>query len=299
MPSAVVTGVSSGVGRGIAQVLVRAGVQVFGTVRREEDAVRLRGELGERFVPLLLDVTDPASIARAAGAVESALGENRLTLLINNAGISIHGPLLHQPSAEFARQIEVNLVGPARVIKAFLPVLGADRRRRGPSGRVINISSMGGRIGIPLLSAYSASKFGLEGLSEALRRELRPFGIDVIIVNLAAVRSRIFEKAAAIGCSAYETTEYAPALRTFLATALQEADRALTPEAVGYLVLDIARARRPKARYSLAAHGRLQWLLARGLPSRWVDAIMGRQLHLQRLPAAGNDGGAELVPSRA
>ena len=195
MQSVVVTGVSTGIGWGIAKVMTAKGFRVFGSVRKQADADRLKAELGERFSPLIFDVTDEAAVARGAAEVGAALDGERLWGLVNNAGIAVAGPLLESTADEFRQQLEVNLVAPMMVIKAFAPLLGTDRARTGPPGRIVNISSVGGRFAAPFVGLYAASKHGLEGLSQSLRRELMLFGIDVIIVAPGSVATPIWDKA--------------------------------------------------------------------------------------------------------
>ncbi|HVE05113.1 MAG TPA: SDR family NAD(P)-dependent oxidoreductase, partial [Rhizomicrobium sp.] len=182
MKSVVVTGSSTGIGWGIAKVLIAKGFRVFGSVRKAEDGERLRKEFGANFVPLYFDVTDAAAVAKGADQVAGALGGEMLFGLVNNAGIAVAGPLLYLKIDEFRHQIDVNLTGQLIVTQAFAPLLGADRSRKGEPGRIVMISSVGGKNASPFVGPYSASKFGLEGLSESLRRELMLFGIDVIIV---------------------------------------------------------------------------------------------------------------------
>ena len=178
--SVVVTGVSSGIGLGIAESLVAEGVRVFGSVRKREDANRLEQHFGARFVPLTFDVTDLSAVKAASRQVRDALGGEPLLGLVNNAGVGTAGPLLHVPLDEVRRQIEVNLIGSLSVIQQFAPLLCARTKSR--AGRIVNIGSTAGRIGIPFMGAYSASKHAMEGLSESLRRELLLYGIDVITV---------------------------------------------------------------------------------------------------------------------
>ena len=181
--SVVVTGASTGIGHAITGVLLERGFTVFGTVRKQVDADRLKAELGDAFTPLRMDVTDQPAILRAADQVRESLGKAKLAGLVNNAGIAVVGPLLHQPPADFRQQLEVNLVAPMMVTQAFAKLLGSDRTREGTAGRIVNISSVGGKIGGPFLGAYAASKHGLEGMSESLRRELMLYGIDVILIE--------------------------------------------------------------------------------------------------------------------
>ena len=170
MRSVVITGTSSGIGWGTAKVLIANGLRVFGSVRKTSDAERLEAEFGERFVPLLFDVTDEAAVKAAAADVRSALAGQRLTGLVNNAGVAVAGPLLELPTEEFRRQIDINLIGVVIAIKAFAPLIGTDPRLTGPPGRIVNIGSVGGQIGNPFVAPYNASKFALEGCSESLRR---------------------------------------------------------------------------------------------------------------------------------
>ena len=197
--SVVVTGVSTGIGWAIAKVLTGRGFRVFGSVRKQSDADRLTNELGPEFYPLIMDVTDRDAVERAAKEVERQLGSATLAGLVNNAGIAVPGPLLYLPLEDFRHQIEVNLVGPVSVTQAFAPLLGVDSKRPGAKGRVVNISSTGGKFGVPFLGAYVASKHGLEGLSDVLRRELLLFGIDVIVVGPGSVVTAMWDKGRSSG----------------------------------------------------------------------------------------------------
>ncbi len=183
MKNVVITGVSTGIGYACVKALLSRDFRVFGSVRNQMDAERLQRDFGDRFVPLLFDVTDKETVQAAALKVNECFGAGTLDGLVNNAGIEVAGPLAYLPTDQFRRQLEVNLVGPFIVTKAFLPLLGEDPARKGNPGRILNISSASGRIAAPFTGAYSASKFGLEGFSESLRRELVLFGIDVIIIG--------------------------------------------------------------------------------------------------------------------
>ncbi|MEL7044109.1 MAG: SDR family NAD(P)-dependent oxidoreductase, partial [Pseudomonadota bacterium] len=182
MRSVVVTGVSTGIGYAATEVLLARGFRVFGSVRNRADAERLQASFGDHFDPLIFDVTDADAIGEAAACVRGALRGETLGGLVNNAGIAVSGPLTEVPAQDFRRQLEVNLVGPFLVTQAFAPLLGADSSLRGAPGRIINISSVAGLRAMPFLGPYAASKFGLEGYSEALRREMLLFGIDVVVI---------------------------------------------------------------------------------------------------------------------
>src|SRR5262249_32222348 len=154
----------------------------------------------------------------------------------NNAGIAVAGPLLELPLEESRRQIDVNLNGVVMTTRAFAPLLGTDRRRKGAPGRIINISSVGGEIATPFLAAYNASKFAIEGLSESLRRELLLFGIDVIVIAPGAIATAIWDKAEKVDLSPYLNTPYGPALERLRAYVLAQGKKGLPPERVGQVV---------------------------------------------------------------
>src|SRR5246127_3896536 len=195
MRSVVVTGASTGIGHASVKLLLDKGFKVFGSVRKQADAERLKGELGANFTPLLFDITDEAAVLSAAREVRASLNGETLTGLVNNAGIAVAGPVLELAAGEFRRQMDVNVIGPVIATQAFGPLLGADTSLRGPKGRIVMVSSVAGKSGNPLTSAYAASKHAIEGLSESLRREMMLFGIDVIMVAPGAVKTPIWGKA--------------------------------------------------------------------------------------------------------
>src|SRR5712691_531409 len=182
MRSVVITGASTGIGWASAKLLLDKGFRVFGSVRKQADAERLKSEFGANFTPLIFDVTAEPPVLAAARAVRTALNGEKLAGLVNNAGIAVAGPVLGLSADEFRRQMDVNVIGPIIATQAFGPLLGSDPQLKGPRGRIVMISSVAGKNGNPLVSAYSASKFAIEGLSESLRREMMLFGIDVIII---------------------------------------------------------------------------------------------------------------------
>jgi len=282
MHSVVVTGVSTGIGWGTTKVLIRNGLHVFGSVRKQADADRLTQEFGSAFTPLLFDITDEAAIQAAALLVRERLAGETLFGLVNNAGIATAGPLMHQPIEEFRHQIDVNLVGQLIVTRAFLPLLGTDRALKGDPGRIVNVSSVGGKIAAPFIGAYTASKHGLEGLSESLRRELLIYGIDVIIVGPGAVATPIWDKAAQIDASAYEHTEYADILRRFGENFVQEGRKGFPPERIGETILTALITRSPRVRYAVVPQAFRNWIIPMLLPRRLVDAVLARSLGLTR-----------------
>jgi len=304
----VVTGASSGIGWGTAKVLCARGVRVFGSVRRQADADRLAAEFGAAFTPLIFDITDEAAVHRGATQAAAALGNTTLFGLVNNAGIAAPGPLLHQPIAEFRYQLEVNLVAQLTVTQAFAPLLGADLARQGQPGRIINISSVGGKIGAPFVGAYVAAKHGLEGMSESLRRELMLYGIDVIVIGPGAIATPIWDKAEKLDLSPYEKTGYGPIVAKVRDYMMAQGRHGFPPERVGELVWHALTTPHPRTRYALVPGKFMNWVLPRVLPQRLLDRTLAKQLGLRREPtgrsrvtghrhATGDLGGAG--PGRA
>jgi NAD(P)-dependent dehydrogenase (short-subunit alcohol dehydrogenase family) len=281
MKSIVVTGASTGIGRGCAKVLTASGFRVFGSVRKQEDAERLAQEQGPNFTPVIFDVTDEAAVAAAAKQVDAALRGETLFGLVNNAGIAVPGPLLYQKITDFKQQIDVNLIGHLIVTQAFAPLLGADPLRKGAPGRILMISSVGGRNASPFLGAYNASKFALEGMSESLRRELIPFGIDVIVVAPGTVATSIWDSPDAINVAEFAHTPYARALAKLKAHMITNGRRGLPPEQIGETVKTALTATRPKARYTVTPDP-IETLVANALPKRVVDNILAGRLGLQK-----------------
>jgi NAD(P)-dependent dehydrogenase (short-subunit alcohol dehydrogenase family) len=282
MKSVVVTGVSTGIGWGIAKVLLQNGYRVFGSVRKQQDADRLSREFGPSFLPLIFDVTDESAVQAAAEQVRSQLNGETLFGLVNNAGIAVPGPLIHLATDEFRHQLEVNLVSVLIITKAFVPLLGTDRSLRGRPGRIINISSVGGKNGGPFLGAYSASKHGLEGFSESLRRELMLYGIDVIIVGPGSVATPIWDKAEQLDTSAYDKTDYVEAALRVQRYMIQDGRNGYPPEKVGEVVLHTLTTPKPRVRYSVIPGSSFQRIIQMMLPKRMVDNIIARRLGFKK-----------------
>jgi len=281
MKSVVVTGSSTGIGWGIAKVLIGKGFRVFGSVRKAEDGERLRKEFGPNFVPLYFDVTDAAAVAKGADQVAAALGGEMLSGLVNNAGIAVAGPLLYVKIDEFRHQIEVNLTGQLIVTQAFAPLLGADRSRKGEPGRIVMISSVGGKNASLFVGPYNASKFALERLSESLRRELMLFGIDVIIVAPGSVATPIWDKAEKLDLAQYDNTPYMKPLATVKDFMLGLGRKGYPPEKLGEAVYTALTVAKPKTRYQVSPQPVLDFLQV-ALPKRLVDRVVARQVGLKR-----------------
>jgi NAD(P)-dependent dehydrogenase (short-subunit alcohol dehydrogenase family) len=280
MKSVVVTGASTGIGWGCVKVLTKAGFRVFGSVRRQIDADRLTGEFGANFVPVIFDVTDEAAVAKGAAQVEAALGGEMLFGLVNNAGIAVPGPLLFTKIDDFKHQIEVNLTGQLIVTQAFAPLLGADRSRKGKPGRIVMISSVGGKNASPFVGPYNASKFALEGMSESLRREFMLYGIDVIVVAPGAVATPIWDKADAVDVTQFANTPYAAALNKVKDYMIASGKKGLAPEKLGEVVKNALTTAKPKTRYTVTPDPFQNWMV-NTLPKRIVDNIIAKQVGLK------------------
>ena len=279
----VVTGVSTGIGHATTKVLLSRGFRVFGSVRKQADADRLQAEFGDGYVPLIMDISDAEAVHHAAQQVASTIGDRNLAGLVNNAGIVVSGPLLYMRPSEYRRQLEVNMVSPLVVIQAFAPLLGADKTRRGAAGRIVNISSTTAKIVIPLLGAYSSSKAGLEGMSDALRRELMLFGIDLLIIEPGTVNTEMFDKGEQEDLSEFKPTEYWEAVQKFRKFIVDEArNHGLTPKRLGEVVHLALTTPRPKARYAVVPQRIQNWTLPRLLPARMIDRTFAKHMGLKK-----------------
>src|ERR1700684_1805181 len=274
----VVTGVSTGIGWGTTKVLISKGFRVFGSVRKQADADRLQSEFGNGFVPLMMDITDANAVHQAAQKVGSMIGDRNLVGLVNNAGIVVSGPLLYLKPSEYKRQLETSMISPIVVIQAFAPLLGTDKKRQGPAGRIVNISSSGAKIPIPLIGAYSSSKCGLEGMSDALRIELKLFGIDVVMIEPGTVNTSMYDKGEKEDLSEFKPTEYWNAVQNFQKFIVDEGRKGFSPERLGEAVHLALSTAKPKARYAVIKQRFKNWTLPRLLPARMLDAVVAKQL---------------------
>jgi NAD(P)-dependent dehydrogenase (short-subunit alcohol dehydrogenase family) len=274
--SVLVTGASTGIGRATALRLDAAGWQVFAGVRREEDAEALRGAGFERIAPLILDITDAAQIAAAAAQVE-AESDGRLDGLVNNAGVAIPGPLETLPIDDFRRQIEVNLTAHVAVTQALL---AAVRRTR---GRVVFISSIGGRVALPLTGAYHAAKFGIEAVGDVFRQELRPWGISVSVVEPGSIDTPIWERGER---TADETATprrevlYGRAIEKYRRVIRETAERGIEPEQVAAAIEHALGAKRPRVRYLVGREAKLAARAKQLIPTAIFDRVVARKMNL-------------------
>jgi NAD(P)-dependent dehydrogenase (short-subunit alcohol dehydrogenase family) len=281
MKSIVITGASTGIGWATAKLLLDRGFRVFGSVRNQADADRLKTEFGANFTPLLFEVTDEAAVRAAAREVRSALNGETLAGLVNNAGIGVAGAVLEISADAFRRQMEVNVIGPIVATQAFGPLLGSDPTLKGPKGRIVMISSVAGKSGNPLASAYAASKHAIEGLSESLRREMMLFGIDVIIIAPGAVKTPIWSKTDKTELAT--NSPYAPALEKIRAFTRHLSEIGLPPEKIAERILEALTSANPKVRYQITPDP-MRHLIMSVLPKRTVDRLIAKRLNL--LPPA-------------
>jgi NAD(P)-dependent dehydrogenase (short-subunit alcohol dehydrogenase family) len=269
----VITGASSGIGESCALRLARGGFDVFAGVRKDEDAERAAA-LHERVRPLKIDVADEASV----DAAKQEVGDGPVAGLVNNAGISVTGPLEFVPLAEFRRQLEVNVIGQIAATQAFLPGIRAAR------GRIVNIGSVGGKVAVPLLSPYAGSKFAMEGITDSLRRELRPLGVHVAIVEPGAIATEIWRKGTAAAeellADAPPDSEavYGKLIAAVRVEAAKATKRAIPPDEVAKVVEHALTADKPRARYPVGRDAKMRIRVAGLLSDRAFDALVARQL---------------------
>jgi NAD(P)-dependent dehydrogenase (short-subunit alcohol dehydrogenase family) len=265
-----ITGASTGIGEATAHHLKELGFDAVGAVRKDEDAERLDAA-GLRTVRL--DVTDSGSIA----AARAELGDGPLKGLVNNAGIAVAAPIEFLPLDQLRHQLETNLVGQVAVTQQFLPALRAGR------GRIVNVSSIGGRVALPLVGAYNMSKFGLEGMSDSLRRELRPQGVDVIVIEPGGVKTPIWQKGNELADDLQaDMPPEAQRLYGRMIEALRKQtvkiqnERGIEAREVAEAIGTALTARRPRARYLVGRDAKLRAPAAAVLPDRVMDRLVAR-----------------------
>ena len=271
MQNVFITGASSGIGYVTALDLDRRGFRVFATVRREQDGEALAAEASPHLHVLYLDVTDADAIRRAAAEVEAAVGEAGLDGLVNNAGVVEPGPIEFVSLDSLRRQLEVNVTGQVAVTQAFLPLL---RRAR---GRIVNIGSVGGLNVLPFAGAYCASKFALEAITDALRMELKAWGIEVVLIEPGSVATPIWTKGAGKILSEDASALYGPGIRAMKVAVAATASQGIAPEVVARVIPKALTARRPRTRYLVGRMAYARALLQK-LPDRLRDKLLLRRL---------------------
>ncbi len=281
--SVLITGASTGIGRAAAHHFAANGWTAFAGVRSGQDAAALVDGTSGDLRPLILDVTRQDQVDAAATAIGAALGKRRLTGLVNNAGIAKMGPLGLQPLKDFEAHFAVNVFGMLRMTQAALPLLGSDPSREGAPGRIVTITSVGGRIAAPFLGAYTATKHANEAMTDTLRRELAIYGIDAIAVGPGSVRTPIWDKAEADNSGGpYANTDWADSLEIFEKTMLGGGRTGLLPEQIAAVIEQALTDPKPKARYAPVPDKLTNFTIPTLLPKRILDRIFISRFKLNR-----------------
>ncbi len=277
MATIVITGASKGIGRATALHLDRKGFMVLAGVRNQADGDQLRQAASSRLQTVIVDITNAAQIAQLAETVRQVVGEKGLDGLVNNAGIAVAAPLEFLPIDEFRHQIEVNLTAHLMVTQALLPCIRQAR------GRIINISSIGGRLAGPMLGAYHASKFAMEGLTDSLRQELAPWGIKVVSIEPGAIATPIWESGthtaerllAQMPTQAQDS--YGKGMAGARAFAAQASKTGLPPERVAEVIAQALTAVKPRTRYPVGMDAKIGTRIIAHLPDGLRDRLLARR----------------------
>lgn len=275
----VITGCSTGIGRATALRLDAAGWQVLAGVRKDEDAESLAAAGSDRLTPMIVDVTDSAAIDLFRERVEAA-APGGVHGLVNNAGAAHVGPLEFIPVEDIRRQFEVNLIGQIAVTQAMIPSL------RKTGGRIVNITSIGGLVATPFFGPYSASKFAFEAISDCLRTELRPWGIETIAIEPGSIATEIWESGGQIFAElqsrlpAKALELYERAIRATAAASAETGSRGIPADKAAEVIEKALTASRPRARYLVGRDAVGMRAASRVLPTKIHDRLMARVLKL-------------------
>ena len=280
----VITGASTGIGEATALRLDKAGFRVFAGVRREQDGDRLKAQASALLTPVIIDVTAQDTIDAAARIVSAQVERNGIAGLVNNAGISVAGPLEFLPLERLRQQFEINVVGQIAVTQAFMPMIRAGH------GRIVNIGSIAGRMSTPFLGPYAASKFSMEALSDSLRMELRPWNIKVSLVEPGSIATPIWDKSLEradeiereIGPD--DATVYRKFIDAMKDTAKTLGAKGIPADVVAKSIEHALTAKNPKTRYLVGNDARLQAILAKWAPDKLKDRLIVSQMKLPTKP---------------
>lgn len=273
-----ITGTTTGIGRHAALYLAARGHRVIATGRNEAALATLKAESGGKLETLRLDVTDKASVAAAAAEVQRLTGGKGLDALVNNAGYGIAAPLVETPEEEVRAQFETNVFGLLATTRAFVPAM-MDKRH----GTVVNISSVGGRFTFPYFGAYNGTKYAVESMSDALRRELGGFGVRVAIVEPGSIKSEFAERSVqSVERHKAASSRYAGPMALTGEIRARFDQRAVSPEVVSKAIAHAIESSRPAARYVVPFSAHIMLTMFSILPARWVDAMVTRMFGLTR-----------------
>ncbi|HKH41095.1 MAG TPA: SDR family oxidoreductase [Solirubrobacterales bacterium] len=276
----VVTGASTGIGRATALLLDREGYRVFAGIRKEADARELAKDGSDRLTPITLDVTDAEQIDSARQQVTDAVGDEGLVGLVNNAGVGGGGPIEFMPLDELRRTLEINLIGQVAVTQAFIPLM------RKAKGTIVFIASIGGRVASPFMSPYNTSKFGIEALGESLRHELRPWEIDVVVVEPGSIDTDIWAKGNEQIRERLEELQedarrlYGRQLARFAEGINETASRGIPPEKVAEVIHKSIASDNPRHRYLVGTDAKIGARLKGTLPDRTFSKLAARQMKM-------------------
>lgn len=282
MKTVVITGASTGIGRSAAEFLAARDWRVFAGVRKSADGDALSAA-NPNIAPLILDVTNADQIRVAVTNVSEELGNEKLSGLVNNAGIAEMGPLALQPIDTFKWHFDVNVFGLLAVTQAFTPLLGMQESRTGAPGRIVNITSVGGKVASPFLGAYTATKHAVESMTDSLRRELVIYGIDAIAIGPGAVKTPIWDKAEEnTGKGPYDNTRWKNPIAKFAKTMLDGGADGLDPNIVSKVIETALTAEKPKARYAPVPDKLTNFTIASRLPKRTLDKIFWKRTGMSK-----------------
>ena len=280
MKSVVITGTSTGIGYATSKLFIEQNYHVFGSVRNNIDAERVSSELGSNFTPLIFDVTNESSVKESVKIVEKHLNGQKLAGLVNNAGLGVIGTIQSLTAEQFKYQFDVNLLGVFHCCQAYLNLLGADRSLNGNPGKIINISSISGEIGMPFMSAYNMSKFGLEGFSEGIRRELLMYGIDVVVIAPGPVKTPIWGKInKKEEIKRYDNSDYRESLSKAMKMTEKMEQAGCEPSVIAERALSIIENSKNKTRYRIDPT-RIQNIMLQLFPKRMADKMIAKRMKI-------------------
>ena len=278
-----VTGASTGIGYDLVKIFLGNGYRVYGSVRKQEDADRLGKEFGKDFHPLLFDVTEVEAVQQASKELDKEIGSEGLAGLVNNAGIAVPGPFVDLSLEEFRYQFDVNVFGMIAVTQAFLPLLGARKDHNSAPGKIMQISSISGRMGMPFVSPYVGSKFAVEGITESMRKELMHFGVDVVLIEPGPIKTPIWNKSMDPMLDKFKDSVFYSIMKKsqekFVDPSIQNA---LSSDKAASIIFREFEKKRSRARVVIMNQRLKNWTIPMLLPTRLLDKILGKALGLTK-----------------
>lgn len=275
-----ITGVSSGIGKAIAKELLENDYFVIGSVRNEKDAAELEKEYQNSFKKTILDITRDEDIENCSKEISTIINKNNLTALVNNSGIALGGPLMHQDINEIKQQFEINLFGLIKLTQKIFPYL---KRKDGRTGKIINMSSTNGKIAYPFIGGYAATKHALEAISDSLRYELKLYGIKVVIIEPGTIKTAIWDKAEQIDLTKYEKTDYSKIVNEFRDGFVKLGKQGISPDNVAKITRKAIESKNPKTRYVVSGNKLSEWILPRILPDKIFDYLITKEVGIKEI----------------